>query len=213
MEESTNHFIEFESLDDFSNLDTDNLLLEIWLKPTLVFKYLFKTNPKKFVWPLMIVASMTNSLETGLEKAPSFDLYGIGFLIGYALFGGLLGWISFYIIAWFFHLSGTLLNGKATSESFRTVSAWASIPGIFSIVFSIITVLFYGNTESISQIDYFIILVLAIIQMGLGIWSLVIMVSGTMYIQNFGIGKAILNLAIPFLTLISLILIIYLLAS
>jgi len=47
--ELCNPFNEFEEYDDFSNLDTDKLLTEIWTKPNLVFRYLFKTNPEKYI--------------------------------------------------------------------------------------------------------------------------------------------------------------------
>lgn len=215
MNESPNHFLEFEDLDDFSNLDTKNLLTEIWIKPTLVFKYLFKTNPEKYVWPLMITAGAVGGLEKGLEKAGEYNSFAFGYVIGTLLGGALLGWISIYIYAWLLSLFGSgFLNGKAEPKAFRTVIAWSNIPSICTVVLTFISAVLYGNKLNdinleLTQTEAIFMIVLGLLQLGLSIWSLVLNIIGTMHIQNFKAGKATLNVLLPFITLAFLFIIIY----
>jgi len=154
---------------------------------------------------------MANSFERAVEKASGDSAYALGYIIGGLIGGALLGWISFYISAWILSMFGSgFLNGKAKADKFRTVLAWGSIPSTVSVVFSFIIVILYGidslnmNAE-LSMIEGVVFLVFGLIQLGLGIWSIYIITQGIMHIQNFSVGKALLNLFLPIIVLIVII--------
>lgn len=215
MNESDNRFREFEEFDDFSNLDTDNLIIEYLKKPKLVYKYLFKTNPEKYFWPLLIAAGAVNGLEKGLERITDFDAFNVGMLLGFLVGGAAIGWISYFISAWIMHLFGSaFLGGTATAKDFRIVVAWANIPSIGSIFITLLIYLLYGFeinsfTSTISDTEMYIIMVLNVIILGLIIWSAILNIIGTMYIQNFGVGKAIANVILPIIVLIAIVFIFF----
>jgi len=208
MNASDNRFSEFEEFDDFSNLDTNNLIIEYLKKPKLVYKYLFKTNPEKYFWPLLIAAGAVNGLEKGLERITDFDAYGLGMLLGFLVGGAALGWITYFISAWVLYLFGSaFLSGTATAKDFRVVIAWANIPSIASIFITFLMYLLYGFEingygSSLSDIELYTIMGLGLISLGLIFWSLILNVIGTMHIQNFGVGKAIANVLLPSIVLI-----------
>lgn len=215
-----NQFADFEDYDDFSNLNTDSLLTEVWLKPKLVFKYLFKTDPEKYIWVLMAVAGATSALENAFEKMGGHETtYKLGLVMGAVVIGVLFGWLSFYLYSGVLSIIGrSLLGGKARSKQFRTVLAWSSIPSSVSIIFSILVIAIYGaeaynkfDAQDVTEVIVFAIAGLA--QVGLGIWSLVITVQGTMLIQDFKLGKALVNVLLPVVSLIILIVVLFVFAD
>lgn len=211
MEKPTNNqFAEFEEYEDFSKLNINNLVTEIWVKPTLVFKYLFKTNPEKYLWILMILAGISSSLDNYLTKTHSYvnTSYSLGYLLGVIVFGALFGWISFYIFGWILSIFGSgFLNGHAKPKEFRTVLAWGSIPSTSSIILTILLAIVYGtnslSSDNISnEIEAYIFIVVGLMQIGLGIWGVIIITHGIKLIQKFSFGKALLNLLLPFIILV-----------
>jgi hypothetical protein len=215
MNKPDNQFSEFEEFDNFSNLDTNNLIIEYLKKPKLVYKYLFKINSEKYFWPLLIAAGAVNGLEKGLERITSFDGYGIGILLGALIIGAGLGWISYFISAWFLYLFGSaFLGGNATAKDFRVVIAWANIPSIATIFLTLLMYLLYGlkinsYEPDITEVEAYVIMGLSFIAVGLVIWSFILNVIGTMYIQNFGVGKAIANILLPTIILLVIIFIFF----
>lgn len=210
MNETENRFREFEEFDGFSDIDENNLIFEFLRKPKAVYKYLFKTNPKKYFWPLLIIAGAAEGLENGLERMDGFanTSYSIGVIFGALLAGGALGWISYFITAWILKVFGsTFLNGTATAKDFRVVAAWGNIPSIATVFISILTYAFYGFeinsiSPNLSEMELYIIMILGFISTGLAIWSIILYIIGTMHIQNFSAGKATLNVLAPFIILV-----------
>ncbi|WP_346883816.1 hypothetical protein [uncultured Algibacter sp.] len=138
MNNDTNHFEEFEDPKEFLNLDIKNLFSEIWFKPKLVFQYLSNYNPNKYVQLLLIIASITSTLDRSFSKTTIFKDSGIEYFIGGLLGGALVTYALYYILAWFLYYYGkAFLNGQASSKDFRMVIAWSRVPAIASIVFSL----------------------------------------------------------------------------
>ena len=128
--------------------------------------------------------------------------------------GALFGWLSYYIYAYFISFTGTWIKGKATPKEFRIILAWASIPSIAGLILLIPELFIFGDDLFRSELSSSDLLytisykIFAMIDIVLGIWTLIILIKGTALIQGFGIGKAILNIFLPLLLLIVLILII-----
>jgi hypothetical protein len=69
----------------------------------------------------------------------------------------------------------------------------------------IIRIVLFGNDEFKSNVDLFdngilftiITLFSILVEIGIGVWTLVILVIGTSEVQKLSIGKAILNLILP----------------
>ena len=122
--------------------------------------------------------------------------------------GGLLGWVFYYIYASLLGWTGKWIKGIAGMDQFLTVLAWASIPTIFSLLL-VIPELFItdGNPGSvdISSMNISTVIPYWLIKIGeavLAVWSLAIMMKGIALIQNFSIGKAILNAILPLFVII-----------
>src|SRR5690606_25961041 len=95
---------------------------------------------------------------------------------------------------------------------YRIVVAWSNIPMIASTLPVLLASLIYGNNAvsdnfvpdtTIITVAYFTVLVLQLI---FAFWSLSILVTGIMHIQQFSVWKAIVNAILPILVFFVLIL-------
>lgn len=220
MNEPTNDFQEFEDFESFHNLDLNNLIFEIWLKPKLVFTYLFKTYPLKYLQTLLITAALASTFTRAMGKGIGFASYGVGYFLAALIFGALITWGLYYLYAWILHYFGkAFLNGAASTKHFLTIMAWSNIPIIASTFFTFFLILIYGSNalhDSFtppSEIAGIVFIVVGLIEVVLAFWSLTILVIGTMYIQKFGVWKAIGNIILPLLILIIVFVLIFVLAN
>ncbi|MGE5945031.1 MAG: YIP1 family protein [Flavobacteriales bacterium] len=221
MNDIINNFEEFEEPQEFSTLKTDNLIFEIWVKPRLVFAYLFKYDPSKYVQILLVISALTTAFERNLSRNIGWhDSYNTSYFIGVCLGGGLMVYVIYYVSAWFLHFFGkAFLNGQANPKDFRTVIAWANIPSIASAIFSFIILVIYGSKAlsdsylPISGIERIVFISFAIIQVTLAIWALIITIIGVKEIQKFSTVKALGNILLPFIILIVVVLIIFLIGD
>ncbi len=108
-------------------------------------------------------------------------------------------------------VTGKWIDGTAESDKFRTIIAWALIPSLGSLlllfpeIFMFQEGLFKSVPVNNSMFNNTMWFVFGMTELLLGIWSLIILVTGNMLIQNFNVGKAILNLFLPGLVIISVI--------
>lgn len=216
MEQTTpeNHFEEFEEVQDFSRLDTTNLLFEIWVKPKLVFDYIFKYYPDKYLNALLIIASFISTLERILDKGYNLDSAYIITLLFSTLFGALITYGCYYLFAWILRVIGThLFNGKAKNKDYLIVIAWSNIPMIASIILTFLVIVLFGATAAsdnyipTTTTNEMVIIGFTFLELILAIWSIVIMVIGVMKIQNFNVWKALGNVLLPFAVLVIIVLI------
>lgn len=193
-----------------------NLLLDIWTKPTLTLKYILANCPDKYLIPLYILGGIHSSIDRAISKDSGNTMDPWLIITLAIIFGGGLGWISYYIYAYFLSLTGRWIDGKAEPREFRTVLCWSSIPSICSLILFIPQFIIYGedlfrsewsNTEWWYLISF---IGFGLLELTLGIWSLVIFIKGIMILQGFGVGKSLLNAFIPVFLLIGVVLVIVL---
>ncbi|MEO1653136.1 MAG: Yip1 family protein [Bacteroidota bacterium] len=201
-----------ETLDQFereeASLDEDRLLLYIWFRPRATFAYILKNCPDKYVQGFLVLAGVISALNRAVSNS-SGDNLSFGVLLITTLFlGGLFGWLGYYIYAWALSASGKFIGGKADGEEFRMVLAWSSVPLITTLVFfaaALIVLqekLFIEEPSLETNLEIFVYFSLGVANIVFGIWSFVLLVIGTSEIQQFGIGKAILNVIMPALIIL-----------
>lgn len=196
-------FAEFEKYDVLSDKD---VFSKIWLQPRRVFKFINDTKYEKYFYVLMFLAGVLRALD----RTSSKENTSLFFVILTSLFiGGLLGWISYYIYAALLSWTGKWLDGKGDTSSIFRMMAYAMFPSILSIVFLILQIDLDGN-NIFNNYDYtaennlinIIVYTSVFIKIGLSVVSLIFMVIGLSVVQNFSIGKTILNLILPILFIV-----------
>lgn len=186
------------------NINASNLWKNILFHPTATFKYIFENQPKKSVFIFFVFGGMASGVGRLLDRNSLDGSDDLPQLLIVLLISGALGWISYYLVAYFLSIAGDILKGKASVEEFRTVIAWALVPTIFSLALVIPQYLIYGGGSNNSvwengfSIDNTGLILLFLIAAILKIWMVFILVKGVVFIQKFSIGKALMNVVLPF---------------
>ncbi len=192
-----------DDINQSSSIKESDLLLTIWTKPKQTLEFILQNCPKKYVTALLILGGITDCLNRSASKNNGTDISFIIILILVILFGGLVGWLFSYIYAFLLSWTGEWLKGRAEYDKFIIVIAWANVPIICSLVLWVFKLvifrdqLFNIDTDSFTGAAIFLYYSFGIIDLILGIWATVILVKGIALIQNFTIGKAILNMILP----------------
>lgn len=191
-----------------NNISENNLFYKIWLKPTQTLEYILKYSGDKYLILLFILGGITQAIDKASSKNMGDHQSTIAVLLMAIVFGGLFGWISYYFYAWLLEVSGKWLKGRASFQEFKVILAWSSIPTICSLILLIPELMLLGDdlfkseSTQINNVSNVILIVFGILEITLGIWTVVIFIKGVSLIQNFKTGKAILNAIIPGLLII-----------
>lgn len=183
---------------------TEGRLLEtIWYRPSDTLRFILQNCPQKYVTALLVLGGISRAVGRASDKGygDTMELWAV-LTLAFVL-GGLFGWIGYYMYAWGMRVTGNWLDGKATTEQFRTVLAWSLVPAIGSLVllipelFVIGEELFKSEPDVYSNAIAYSYILFGLLEITLGIWSIVILVKGIAIIQKFSVWKALLNAFLP----------------
>lgn len=209
---------EFEQVEKFTD---EELFTKIWTRPRAVLKFINEFKYDKFSYPLLGVIGITNTMDGAVEGGMGHMFGLISILSICIIIGGLMGWISYYIFAALISWSGKALDGEANTQSIFRILIYASIPAVLVLILYIIQIFCWGldvfkvnhdYTVGIIPQEIMFWLILAI-ELILSLFTLVFTVIGISEVQQFGIGKAILNLLLPIALVMIPVLLIYVISS
>ena len=191
-----------------NSIEESRLLESIWLKPKQTLKFILDRCPDKYVTGLLFLGGISRAIDRASNNGSGDNMETWLVLTIAITIGGFFGWISFYIYAWAMSATGKWLDGKADSERFRTILAWSLVPTIASLVLLLPELVIFGDDLFKSTISNnsdavtYSYLIFGLLEISLAIWSLIILVKGITIIQNFSIGKSVLNMILLGLVLI-----------
>lgn len=202
-------------------LSDRDIFTRIWTSPREVFRYINDNKYDKFVKVLLVFAGISRAFDQASMKdmGDSMSLIAIlGFCI---VIGGLLGWISLYFYAALISWTGGWLKGKGNTDSILRILAYAMFPSAIALIMLIPQIGAYGaevfkaegDLESGGLLSNLIFWPALILEMILGVWTLVLYVVGVSEVQKLSIGKSILNLLLPILVILVPILLVVLVAK
>jgi hypothetical protein len=194
-----------------------NILLKIWTQPRRCFRFINEKQYDKYFWILMILAGISNAFDRAIQRS-SGDTQSLGEIIIYSVLGGaIFGWLSFYIFGGILSLVGKMFNGKGNTKSITRILAYANIPAITAMLLLIPQIVVSGAEvfkkngvvyETLAgNIAY---LAVAVLELTLAGWTIVLCVIGLAEVQKFPVWKAALNLFIPLLVIFGLLLLVIL---
>lgn len=197
----------FEDIEQNQYLTDSEMFSKIWFSPRRVFKYILYRNYDKYVTALLILAGISRAFDKAADKAmgDTMSLWGI---IGLCVFvGGLVGWFISGIYAGLINWTGKWLKGQGDAKSILNVMAYAYIPSILSLILLVPELSIYGvevfktdgditSAGIFSNILFYSALIIEVI---LGIWTVILLIIGVAEVQNFSIGRSVVNLLLPIL--------------
>lgn len=200
-------------LDDFNDTRTftdKEIFTQLWTQPRAVLQYIHENQYEKYLNPLLFLLGVIAGLNRAVEKEMGDEIPLLGIIGGAILIGGLLGWISYYIYAGLVSWTGKWLNGVGNAYDVLRIFAYASIPTVLTLVLFAVQIIVYGNGVFSSEmtstfVNYTTADILfygsLIAELLLGVLTIVFCVIGISVVQEFSIGKAVLNLILPALVI------------
>ena len=223
MEQESNLNCTIENFEEQENFSDKEIFTKIWTSPRKVFKYIVNSNYRKYSATLLVLAGISNIFFQSINKNLGNNFSLLGIILFCIIAGGLLGWMSFYFYAALLSWTGKWLKGEGNTDSFVRIISYAMIPSIVAMLLLIPQIYILGadlftanhNFEGASvlsrMISGIVLMITGVLQMILGIWTMVLCVIGISEVQEFSIGKSILNMLIPGLLLFAIVLSIILL--
>ncbi len=199
-------------------LSDKEIFTKMWTSPRQVFKYINDKHYDKYVTVLLVLSGISKSFDRASMRNMG-DSMSIWAILGFCvILGGLLGWISYYIYAALVSWTGKWLNGKGDTSSILRIFSYAMTPSIVALIFLVPQIGVYGiemfkkdgDISSAGLISNIFVYGSLILDVVLGIWTLVFCVVGISEVQKISIGKSILNLLLPIFVILIPILILVL---
>jgi len=187
----------------------ENLWLSIWFSPRKTIRQIVYTDPKRYFNYLAFLFGVAGSLGK-LSDRNAGDLMSLLWIFAIVLtLGGLGGFISIYFYGAITEWVGSLFGGVARSKDVRAAILWSNLPVMISYILWIPLILFYGEemfTSITPQIDQspFLLLFSGLIQLVLGIWSIILYVICLSEVHKFSIWRSIATILLPVLAIIIL---------
>lgn len=185
------------------------IFAKLWTMPRSVFAFIHEKKYDKYVMALLVFAGISRAFGRAVEKNMGDDFGLIGVIAASVLLGGLLGWISYYLYAALLSWTGKWLDGKGDASSLIRIIAYALTPTVVGLLLLIPQIAIYGIELFKSDGDIYsggivsnlIFYGSILAEFILGLWTIVLVVIGVSVVQEFGIGKAILNVILPVLVI------------
>lgn len=199
-----NNFIEFEESQNLTDMD---IFTKIWTSPRKVFKFINDNHYDKYVNGLLFFAGISRAFDRASLKDMGDKMSLLAILAICIIVGGLLGWISYYIYAALLSWTGKWIKGQGDTKSILRIISYAMTPAIIALIFLIPQIGIYGNEMfksdgdiiSAGLVGNILVYGSLILELILGVCTIVFCVVGVSEVQKLSIGKAILNLLLPLL--------------
>lgn len=165
----------------------------IWSSPRETIRRIVATDPELHVTLLICLAGIGESLNRASNRNAG-DQLPLGAILALACIlgplGGLFGvWIYSHLI----RISGKWIGGLGDYEEIKAAIAWASVPNVVGLVLWIPLLLITGKETFTEHAPNLVAnsnlaiatLLLAIVQLALGIWSLVLLCNTIAEVQDY----------------------------
>lgn len=206
----------FQEFETYDTLSDNEIFTKIWTEPRRVLKYIHETKYEKYFYVLLFLAGVSGAFDRAANRNLGENASLLGLIAGCIILGGFLGWLSYYIYAALLSWTGKWLDGIGNTDSIYRILAYAMIPSAISLIFLVPQIAVYGidlfvkdgdlvNAGVVGNIVFWGAILLEII---LGIFTIIFSVIGLSEVQKISVWKAILNLVLPLLIILGPIVII-----
>jgi len=196
---------------DNGGINRTNLFHKIWTEPRATLSYILAHHIAEHVAMLFVLGGITRAVGRAIMHYPTNKMGGSLTLILAIVGGSISGMITYTVYAWGMSLAGAWLGGKANTDQFKTILGWASIPSIAALL-PLVPTLAVVSGEATSPPTPLLADALqtgcGLLQIGLSLWSTLILLKGVVLIQGFTRGRALANMLLPGGILVGLLLLI-----
>ena len=180
--------------------------LQIWIKPREVMRRILdQPNNVPEIIVLMLLGFFVSTLDQASAKNMADQMSLSDVYIYTVILAAIGAFLYYYVIGSLFRWIGSLLGGQGSSRDVRLAIAYSYIPSIFSLLIWFPSIVIFGKenfTSVTPTIDNSFgltvtFLVFAVIELIIGIWSIIIFLKCLGEAHKFSAWKALLTTLIP----------------
>jgi hypothetical protein len=180
-----------------------NPWISIWTEHRKTIARIVDENPKRDVWILAWIYGFLSFMNGSQSFVLGNKFQFFGIIVFSIIIAPLWGMLVFAVWSFVVHLIGKLLKGKASFSYVRAAFAWSCVPLTVNIVLWILLLLAFGRTlfqTAQPTTGPIILLTLVLIaKVIIMIWSLVIYINALAEVQQFSIGRSIVNILLAWI--------------
>lgn len=179
--------------------------LTMWTRPKETIRGILNTNPdsKLFLLSLIYGLPMMFYFCQGASLGQTYNLSTI--LLLSILGACVLGYLGLNLGAFLIFMTGKWVGGKANFKQVRASVAYSNVTNLVSIALWLLLAglfkqsVFLADFAYVSSLGHFAVIMNAIfvIQLVVGVWSLIIFVASLSETQGFSILRSIINTLLP----------------
>jgi len=190
----------------------------MWINPRATIQQIVDTSPEHLVLFLAAVVGFSNGLDQASARCVG-DTLPLPMIFLIALIAGPVGGvIGLYISGALIYWTGTWIGGNASSQNIRAAIAWSQIPMIWGLLLWIPALALFGEelfttempTVTASPSMAFSLLIYTVVELAVGLWTLVVFIQCLAQVQGFSVWKVVGNLLLSVLVILPPFLIIFL---
>jgi len=178
------------------------VLINIIKKPLKAFRVIYYYGLDKYKYLFLSIAGISYTINRQFFILADSRTHLLWPLAGAVGLGALLGWIGVALLSQLIYWSGTWIKGKGSSGDILNIASYAALPDILRIISALTCILLlrhfaYEDAQYPhvwGNIYYTIVRLKFYFGWAITLYYFVLLVIGISVVQDFSIGKSILNL-------------------
>jgi len=177
--------------------------ISMWTSPRETIREILATNPKKGRFVLALIFGLQYVLGTYSNITQLFEISSLVPFFILLILSPIVGYIWFYLYAFFLSLIGKLFKGKAPFSSVIASTAWANLPYVINLALAFLILLLFvlHLITNIVLLPSGMSSFFALLSYTAPIWSFILLVNCMMEVQGFSVWKAVGNVLLAGLAL------------
>jgi len=181
----------------------------MWLHPRATTRQILDTDPARLVIVLAMFGGVLNALDRASLKSLGDDL-PVPMIFALAIPVGMIGGlIALYLGGALIRWTGSRLGGQASAVQVRAALAWGHVPVYWAGLLWLPYLGFFGDEIFMSEMPsvearpwlLLVLVNLAVLEMGLGIWGLVTLVLAVAEAHRFSGWRSLGSIVLAMLVL------------
>jgi hypothetical protein len=179
--------------------------LSMWTSPRKTIRGIINTNPDSKLFLLSIIYGLPMMFYFAQGSSLGQTYRGSTILLISLIGACIIGYIGINVGSALLYFTGKWIGGKASFKQVRASVAYSNVTNLVSIGIWLILAAMFGQSVFLADFPYasslgnFAVLMnsIFIVQLVVGIWSIVIFIASLSETQGFSTIKAIINTLLP----------------
>jgi hypothetical protein len=186
----------------------------MWTRPRQTIQQIVDSGSTRYVIPLAALSGVSQTLNRASARNAGDEIPLTIIFIAALTIGPLMGLFGLYVGSEILKLTGRWIGGVADAATLRIAMAWSTVPMAWAFLLWIPELALFGPemfTSEMPRVDASAglsvsFLLLALVELVIGIWGLVVLTKSLGQVQGFSAWKALASMLLAVVLVVAAIL-------